>query len=133
MSLLRDKSHYNRQAAELCLKNSLYAPSIHCSYYSCIQYMLYVLFEKLKMSKDEFEKRKNSFGSGTHSSAIKLIGIDLIKKEKKDYKTFQKLVPELKLLREESDYENVGISQDQGWTAMNNSDSIKNILTKNYK
>jgi hypothetical protein len=133
MSLFRDKSHYNRLAAELCLKNNLYAPSIHCSYYSCVQYMLYVLFEKIKMTKDEFEKTKNSFGSGTHASAIKLIGIDLIKKEKSDYKAFQKLIPELKELREKSDYENLAISQNEGWTAMSNSDSIKNILSKNYR
>lgn len=85
------------------------------------------------MTRDEFEKNKNLWGTGTHASAIKLIGFDLIRKEKNDYKVFQRLIPELKELREKSDYENVAISQSEGWEAIQNSDSIKNILSKNYK
>ena len=85
------------------------------------------------MTKEEFHNKKNLYGQKTHSLAIKLIELDLIKKAREDYKIFQKLIPELKQLREKSDYENVGISQEQGWMARNHSDSIKNILTKNYK
>lgn len=133
MSIYRDKSHFNREAANLCLKNNLYAPSVHCSYYSCIQYMFYILFEKLKITKEEFSRQKNLYGKKTHTLAIKLVGQDLINKERNDYKSFQKLIPELKELREKSDYENIVINQDEGYKAMNHSDSIKNILTKNYK
>lgn len=85
------------------------------------------------MSKDEFEAQKSYFKSGTHALAIKLIGNDLIKKKKEDYQSFQKLVPELKKLREKSDYENIEILQEEGYTAMNGSDSIKRILSHNYK
>ena len=133
MSVFRDKSHFNRQAAELCLKNNLYAPSVHCSYYSCIQYMLYVLYDKVKMTELSFNEQKTILGTGTHACAIKLIGIDLIKRERTAYIAFQKLIPELKQLREKSDYQNIAIGQSEGHLAMNNSDSIKNILTKNYK
>lgn len=133
MNILKDKSRFNREAAELCLKNSLYSPSIHCSYYSCIQYMLYILFEKLKITEEEFNKKRARLNTGTHLSVIKLIGRDLIRKEGLDYTSFQKLIRELKKLREKSDYKNLKINQEEGWIAINHSDSIKNILTKNYK
>ena len=133
MNILKDKSRFNREAAELCLKNNLYSPSIHCSYYSCIQYLLYILFEKLKLTEEEFTRKRSLLKIGTHSSAIKLIGLDLVDKEKLDYTSFQRLILKLKMLREKSDYKNVKINQDEGWTAINYSDSIKNILAKNYK
>ena len=133
MNVFRDKSHFNREAAEICLQKSLFAPSVHCSYYSCIQFMLYVLFEKLKMTEEGFNEQKASWRVGTHACAIKLIGYDLIRKEKTDYKAFQKLVPELKELREKSDYTQISIGHSDGYLAMGNSDSIKRILQKNYR
>jgi hypothetical protein len=95
--------------------------------------MFYILFEKIKITKEEFEQKRALLKGGTHTSAIKLIGNDLINKKREDYKAFQRLVPELKELREKSDYENVAILQEEGWTAMQTSDSIKSILTHNYK
>jgi hypothetical protein len=133
MSVFRDKSHFNREAAEICLQKSLFAPSVHCSYYSCIQYILYVLFEKLNFTEQAFDQQKTSLRVGTHACAIKLMGIDLIKKEKTDYRTFQRLIPELKELREKSDYTNITIGHTDGYLALGNSDSIKRILQKNYR
>src|ERR1700754_2983381 len=106
MNILKDKSRFNREAAELCLKNSLYSPSVHSSYYSCIQYLLYILFEKLELTEEEFNKKRSRLRTGTHLSAIKLIGLDLIRKESLDYRNFQRLISELKDLREKSDYKN---------------------------
>ena len=37
MSKLLEKSRFNFDAAEVLIKESLYAPSVHCSYYSCFQ------------------------------------------------------------------------------------------------
>src|ERR1700742_111285 len=107
MNVFKDKAHFNREAAELCLKNTLYAPSVHCSYYSCIQYILYILFDKLKMTEQKFNEKKHYYKTGTHACAIKLIGNDLFDKEQSAYKDFQKLIPELKDLREKSDYTNI--------------------------
>jgi uncharacterized protein (UPF0332 family) len=130
---IKDKSHFNWQAADLCLRNNLYAPSVHCSYYSCIQYMLYILYDKLKLTEQTFLEQKSLLKIGSHACAIKLIGIDLIKRKREDYVTFQKLVPELKELREKSDYKSVAIRQDEGQMAMAKSDAIKNLLHANYR
>lgn len=130
--IFRDKSHFNRLAAELCLENNYYAPSVHCSYYSVVQLSLHILFEKQGMTEQTFLGHLKSLRIGTHACAIKLIGLDLIKKQPKAYKDFQRLVPELKELREKSDYHKVLINQDEGYMAMQKSDSIKNILTRNF-
>ena len=130
---LRDKSHFNRLAADICLKNNYYAPSVHCSYYSCVQYMLYILFEKLKMTETQFDQEMINLRTGTHGCAIKLIGFDLIKRNRSDYKTFQALIPALKKLREEADYKPKPTPQHEGQTALATSDSIKNVLQKNYR
>ena len=40
---LKNKSEINSDAAKLLHDKNYYAPSIHCSYYSCLQLMIYSL------------------------------------------------------------------------------------------
>lgn len=133
MSFYREKSRYNSEAANLCLKNNLYAPSVHCSYYSCVQYMFHVLFEKLKMTRKEFNKKRSSYKGRSHMMAIDLVETDLRFKKKNDADEFQDMMRQLKKLREKSDYGNCIINQKEGWKALHFSKGIKNILNKNYK
>lgn len=37
MSNLENKSELNIFAAKILIENNIYPPSVHCSYYSCIQ------------------------------------------------------------------------------------------------
>ncbi|HLX52341.1 MAG TPA: hypothetical protein VKR58_00270 [Aquella sp.] len=85
------------------------------------------------MTEKAFNDQRNSWNTGTHSCAIRLIGMDLINREKSAYVSFQKWIPELKELREKSDYQNIAIGHTEGHMALNNSDRIKNLLTKNYQ
>nr|MDA3854277.1 hypothetical protein [Bacteroidales bacterium] len=43
MSKLKEKSNFNLDAAELLIVRNLYAPSVHCSYYSCFQQLKYIV------------------------------------------------------------------------------------------
>ena len=132
MSELKNKSDFNNIASELLLKNRLYAPSVHCSYYRCIQYMLHIVFNKLKVDKAEFDAQMKQRKDGTHGHAIFTIGCELIKKNTDGYKDFQRLVPKLKEYRELSDYKDEVIGQTIGQDAKGKSDSIMNILVKNF-
>ena len=45
MSKLRQESDFNIDAASALLKQNLFAPSVHCSYYSCFQFLKYTIKE----------------------------------------------------------------------------------------
>ena len=128
MSVFKDKSSFNIKSADLLLRNSYFAPSIHCSYYSCIQYMLYILFDKQKIDRGEFASERRVRKGGTHGYAIYLIELQLLKKDRQSYKTFQQLITELKFLREQSDYEPIVINQGTGYDAYNKAQTITNLL-----
>lgn len=85
------------------------------------------------MTQKDFDEKKGQLHTGTHGCAIKLIGYDLIKKNRDAYKTFQKHIPALKKLREEADYSIKPIPQDESQMALNASDMIKRLLEQNYR
>ncbi len=87
MSVFIDKSQANLVAAEI-LKNkeALYDSSIHCSYYACIQMQLHIVHNKLKIDKQKFEADRRNNKDGTHGYASKLVGIELGKKDRQDFK-----------------------------------------------
>jgi len=134
MSELSDKSKYNFDAAELLMRNhSLYAPSVHCAYYSCIQYMLHIIFNKLPLPYQEKYNQGLQKGS-SHKVAIQIIKLALgAKPDKEDYTTFQKKVGELKQHREDSDYSQKQITQDISVTSIAAARSVNSILRSNFK
>ncbi len=117
MDEFKIKSEFNKAAANLLLNNQLYAPSVHCSYYMCVQLMLHILFHKKKIQKADFDSDMKKRRDGTHGHAIYLIGLDLIKIEKDSYKRFQALIPKLKEYREKSDYTDQPVLQQMGYDA----------------
>lgn len=132
---LKLKSILNKESAELLLKDNKYAPSVHCSYYSCIQFMLFLIYGKLKVTNTDFEIRRKEVQKGTHQYAISLIldHLNTLKYEKdgKDnLKFFKTKISELKLLRELSDYKDVMIDNVQGDEAYDLSNGINGILNR---
>ncbi|MDY0280344.1 MAG: hypothetical protein RBR35_07270 [Salinivirgaceae bacterium] len=55
MSYLRQKSEFNLDAAKLLQSNSLFAPSVHCSYYSCLQLLKATIIEFFGVSYEELD------------------------------------------------------------------------------
>ncbi len=91
MSAFRDKSNFNITAAQLLQdQHSLYDPSIHCYYYACIQEFLHIIFTKLKIPKDQFDSDRRNNKDGTHGWASKLIELEIARKDRQDFKWFQK-------------------------------------------
>lgn len=50
-AVFNEKSKQNLLAADLLIKSSLHNPSVHCSYYAVVQYMLHIIFNKLGKEK----------------------------------------------------------------------------------
>ena len=68
MSKLKEKSEFNFDAAQLLIDNYLYAPSVHCSYYSCFQLMKFTMNNFFGIGYDELNTRISvSTSGGTHS------------------------------------------------------------------
>lgn len=133
MSELKHKSDFNKHAADLLITNNLYAPSVHSSYYRCIQLMLYIIFHKKQLkTRSDFSIEAKNRRDGSHGHAIYLIELELAKKSRDSFKSFQALVPKLKEYREKSDYLDDQIKQQDGIDARAKADSIVNILNKSF-
>jgi hypothetical protein len=138
MSPLQLKSDFNLQAAEKLIKEHLHAPSVHCSYYSCVQLMLHVIYYKLKADQIEFALEARKQKKGTHGHAIFCLVSELAHKVKsdpqarEDYKKFQKDIIELKSLREKADYQDIVIDDKDSGPAKSLATSTRNILNRRF-
>jgi uncharacterized protein (UPF0332 family) len=135
MSQLLEKSKQSIASAKILLTRNYYSSSVNRSYYGCLQYMLYVIFDKLKKDKQEFYSEVQSKSNGTHGWASKLISIDLIKvvKDRDDYKWFQENIKSLKKKRIEADYFSDVISQEDGEKSIKRAEALITILVKSFK
>lgn len=128
------KSEFNQKAVNLLIKEGLPAPSVHCSYYSCILQMLYIIYGKLGYTKDSFDKylKQKSNNPSSHKKTIQLIKGYLWEKrydfDHNLYKNFQKDIGELKSLRVKADYTDQEISNDVGRKAKDLSVKILGYL-----
>lgn len=116
MPELLKKSIQNFSAASLLIENELYASSVHCSYYSCLQKLKNVISRAYNIEYDELENerrrlnRKNiSRNLATHEFLIDRKLMDLIRRERKDHRLINE-INDIKLYRTTSDYDNVAIS-----------------------
>ena len=73
MSKLRQKSDFNLDAAKVLLEQNLFAPSVHCSYYSCFQLLKYTIHD---FFGEDYEKQANNISTTkqkTHQYVINYI------------------------------------------------------------
>lgn len=134
MTKLREKSEFNIHAAELLIEKTFYAPSIHCSYYSCFQLLKYTIntffgIDYVTLSYDISQSEKS-----THHYVIDFIANQLIALAgRTDSRNFKAQIKDLKHYREESDYDNVEVNVDKGKTALTLAHDIRNYLKTNFK
>jgi hypothetical protein len=66
MGVLKDKSSESFSSATYLIAKGAFCSSIHCSYYSCIQFILDLFYENFKLSErqlsDEYWNEKNKGG-----------------------------------------------------------------------
>ena len=92
MSKLREKSEFNFDAAQVLIKNNLFAPSVHCSYYSCFQLMKYTMNYVFGISYDELNTRISVTAGGTHSYVTNFFNKEVKKKSITDYSDFSRKI-----------------------------------------
>jgi uncharacterized protein (UPF0332 family) len=131
-SIFYDKHKESISAAEL-LKNSHYSSTVNRAYYGCIQYLLDILFTRLKVKPEDFYNQRVQNREGTHGWASKLIEIELAHVDRVEFKWYQKTFPEFQKLREKADYEDKAISQSESVGSISTANSIINCVNQNIK
>lgn len=134
MSKLKEKSEFNITAAQILIDKNLYAPSVHCSYYSCFQLMKFTMKNFFGISYDELRQKISvDTTGGTHSFVVNFFNMEVRKKGISDYSDFSRKIKDLKEFRETSDYENVEITFDKSRKAKEYAIDIRQYIKNNFK
>lgn len=133
MSKLRQKSDFNLDAAKVLLEKNLFAPSVHCSYYSCFQLLKYTIHD---FFGEDYEKQANNISTTkqkTHQYVINYITNKLkTLASSQESRDFKRKINDLKQFRIESDYENIEVSFDKGNNAYEKAKEIRLYIIHNF-
>jgi hypothetical protein len=126
---LSDKSKENIEAAEMLISNSMYASSVHCSYYAMLQHLTCKLVTSWNISFIELSNKSKASKKNSHQFLINE-GLDIVEKKRNSFvrRGLKNDIRDLKQYREESDYHNLQIGESKGRNALALSRKIiKNI------
>ena len=135
MSALKEKSEQNLKSADLLVLNKLFSPSVHCSYYSCVQLMLHILRSDLgKSDKDvDDESYKGSKDeNGFHNWLQNLISREFFSRHYMLGRDFNNFIGSLKGTRIKADYKNIEIKEAQAKQAFQYAQKISEILNEKF-
>ena len=133
MSKIKQKSEFNISASEELLRMTYYAPSVHCSYYSCFQLLKYTINVFFGVDYNTQAVNTSAAGQKTHQYVLNYITRELNKlvslKESRDFK---KKYKDLKQFRIDSDYENIEIDSEKGFSALRKAKEIRTYVIQNF-
>lgn len=132
-NFLQIKSNNNFTASETLLKQELNAPSVHCAYYACVQYMLHILYTRQGMTDESINEEQrevsNELSGGFHAWLINKFYFLLLPFDKSEVaRNFANEIGSLKKWRIKADYENREITVKQAKRAYETSEAIIKIL-----
>ena len=133
MSSLKDKSDINIDAAEILFNKSLFAPSVHCSYYSCFQLLVYTYIRKLKIDCKTFSQNVAVSKQNTHSYVTFFMEQELNKlPDRKESRSIIRKFKDLKQFRVESDYYEINVDVDKGDSALRIAKEIRYFINTKF-
>ena len=129
MSYLKEKSEFNADAAQLLIDESLFAPSVHCAYYSVFQLLKYLFTKEKNISFNQLSQNIASGKRNTHQYLIEefCLYLQTLNNQYFDRYLITKLedkVNDLKQLRVESDYYDAQIDSIKSNKALQISEEI---------
>ena len=130
---LKNKSEFNLVAAEMLIKSGLYAPSVHCSYFSSFQLAKVIACTIVLQAEKDHGSQISQLGGNSHQyfwSAIKKSVFS--KTGREEERALSRKYKDLKALREESDYGDIQIDSVKGEQAYKVARDINNYLTQTF-
>src|ERR1035437_993426 len=131
MSKLLEKSRFNLDAAEVLIRERLYAPSVHCSYYSCFQRIksIFPIYFDLTFSQIDVIVRTGK--ANEHAYLIRYISEQILKNiGLMEYAEFKRKIGDLKEFRVSSDYKEIEITSDLSNKALKIAKAINGFLAE---
>ena len=132
------KSELNLDAAEKLKNNpnNHHASSVHCSYYSCYQRLLHILYQILGYDLAQYDEEFRSFkltqNGGNHEFMLQLFWQKISTKSIDDAKEFKTNFISLRKLRIDSDYRSLWLEKDSSEKAYNLALAIMRTVKKNF-
>ncbi len=130
----RIKSDNNLAVAEMLIENDYFSASVHNSYYSVVQLILYIFHSNFKMSDKDMDKESRKSKKGFHNW-LKNHLIDDLKLKKKtgrEIRSFSNDFEKLKKFRVDADYKNILLTLSRAQEAYNLSIKLRSILQNYY-
>jgi len=133
MSEFENKSSQNIIAAQVLIEEALFTPSIHCSYYSCLQLCKHVLKYIIKISDQQIKDELGKPNLKSHELIREGI-LDNLKGKlnDKEYMNFNSTFNSLKRSREMADYTETDIRRELAMESVEKSKSLTAIIKRQY-
>lgn len=133
MSALKEKSKQNFDAAKLLMDQGYLTPSVHCSYYSCLQLLKYSIKFFFGVEYSDLNRNIAASNKNSHQYIIDYVYNELARNlGSYEARMFKRDIKDLKFFREESDYDDIIIEREKcnkAYTyAMNLRDFLRNNL-----
>ncbi len=127
------KSQNSLEAANELHQKTFYNSSVHCSYYSVLQFMLHVLYEELGGNKQSDDaEAKSQGGGGTHVFTINQIKKWLKSKtDRTARESFSNQLYQLKQQRVSADYDEKSFSPKESLKLYIQAQSLIQFLKQN--
>ncbi|HTO15692.1 MAG TPA: HEPN domain-containing protein [Edaphocola sp.] len=125
---LFQKSEFNADASEELIKSYLYAPSVHCSYYSVFQLMKYLMNTFCGINYEDIDVFVRNNKTSEHRYIQRQILNEINNADRENYQRIKREVDDLFQFRVYSDYKNVEILHDQAEKAFKYSQELRNYL-----
>lgn len=142
---IKTKSEFNIEASEQLIVKGLFAPSVHCSYYGCFQFMKYKLKDCCGMTYDSIDNhvissKKTNSPISEHMHVRRCI-INQLQAQKrikqahliKDNREFENMIKDIYKFRLESDYKDSEIDMSTADTALKYSKDVIRYINNNIK
>lgn len=130
--IILSKSEENLDVANFLHTESFFCSSVHCSYYSSYQLMLYVLYEYFNDSEEDYCKTNEVNNAGSHNHLINLIRNEIRKINNDSIRDFDSNIRDLKELRKNADYKQIKIIPKDSRDAIVKTEKIRGIIKKTF-
>ena len=136
MSILLDKSKGSTAAALLLRDQSLYASSVHCAYYSCIQLVSHILINDYGVDGMKAYRERKNPNEGSHEALIHRFIKELLTDypgEGRRARDIRNDVFQLKEKRTDADYKEIEITKPINQVVIDKAAKINQLIKSCYK
>lgn len=130
-SALLEKSNLNRKAAEFLITTGYPCSSIHCAYYRCFQYLMYLEKTKLPTIQAQVPSAYRRV-KGIHEILIRAFTLEIAKKSGPESGRFEADMGNLKGLRKLADYKDTPVPAGKEVEALELCDSVVTRLDSTF-